>query len=468
MPDSTARLVGGTEYSWCKSVLSGTGITVLGLLLSKSLDVSLLQTALHNIQNSHPILRSRLRLDASANTFHFITPPNPHIRITQLDLQYTSRIIGSESSGDPIPISPFHRILEYELNQNSWRDHSGSMSVDTDLFHATLYRVSDHQWALFLRLHTSACDRTSAVALLKELLERVGGGVKEGKRTEMELERKGKLRLAIEDLIPEGKTNKPFWARGLDVVGYSLNSFRFSNLVFVDADSPRGSKVAKLHLDKDETERLIVGCKSRGIKLCGALAAAVMIASWASKHRPEYEKEKYAVITLTDCRSILDPILTSNDLGFYHSAILNTHDVGGETLWELARRSYKAFENAKNCNKHFTDMSDLNYLMCKAIDNPALTPSSSLRTALVSVFEDAVIEDSESEEMRQEVGLEDYEGCSSVHGVGPSIAIFDTIRNGMLNCTCVYPSPLHSREQVLTLADVMKKILVDAGNIEDK
>ncbi|KAI9122353.1 hypothetical protein K1719_007042 [Acacia pycnantha] len=421
MPDSTARPVGGTEYSWCKSVLSGTGITVLGLLLSKSPDVSLLQTALHNIQNSHPILCSRLRLDASANTFHFITPPDPHIRITQFDLQYTSRIIGSESSADPIPISPFHRILE----------------------------VSDHQWALFLRLHTSACDRTSAVALLKELLERVGGGVKEGKGTEMELERKEKVRLAIEDLIPEGKTNKPFWARGLDVVGYSLNSFRFSNLAFVDADSPRSSKVAKLQLDKVETERLIVGCKSRGIKLCGALAAAVMIASWASKHRPDNEKEKYAVITLTDCRSILDPILNSNDLGFYHSAILNTHDVGGETLWELARRSYKAFENAKNCNKHFTDMSDLNYLMCKAIDNPALTPSSSLRTALVSVFEDAVIEDSESEEMSQEVGLEDYEGCSSVHGVGPSIAIFDTIRNGMLNCTCVYPSPLHSREQVL-------------------
>lgn len=148
---------------------------------------------------------------------------------------------------------------------------------------------------------------------------------------------------------------------------------------------------------------------------------------------------------------------------------MNTHDVGGDTLWELASRSYKAFENAKNCNKHFTDMSDLNFLMCKAIDNPGLTPSSSLRTALVSVFEDPVIEDSESDEMmHKEFGLEDYEGCSSVHGVGPSIAIFDTIRDGKLNCTCVFPSPLHSREQVLKLVDDMKKILVDAGNIEDE
>ncbi|KAL6273413.1 hypothetical protein ACE6H2_024105 [Prunus campanulata] len=107
---------------------------------------------------------------------------------------------------------------------------------------------------------------------------------------------------------------------------------------------------------------------------------------------------------------------------FYHSAIMNTHDInGGNTLWELAKRCYVAFANAKNSNKHFTDMSDLNFLMCKAIENPGLTSSSSMRTAFISVFEDAVIDD--SSEVHQELGVEDYEGCASVHGVGPSIAI---------------------------------------------
>ncbi|KAJ1375880.1 hypothetical protein SESBI_50531, partial [Sesbania bispinosa] len=208
------------------------------------------------------------------------------------------------------------------------------------------------------------------------------------------------------------------------------------------------------------------GCKSRGIKLCGALAAAGMIATWTSKHLPDYQKEKYAVVTLVDCRSILDPVLCSNQCGFYHSAILNTHDVCGDTLWELAKRSYTAFVNAMNCNKHFSDMSDLNFLMCKAIDNPGLTPSSSLRTALISVFEDPVIDD--SAEMHEEVGLEDYVGCASAHGVGPSLAIFDTIRNGKLDCACIYPSPLHSREQIQGLVDHMKRILVDGCNSENQ
>ena len=152
--------------------------------------------------------------------------------------------------------------------------------------------------------------------------------------------------------------------------------------------------------------------------------------------------------------------------GFYHSAITNTHDVCKETLWELAKRSYMSFVNAKNNNKHLTDMSDLNYLMCKAMENPGLTPSSSLRTALISVFEEPVIAD--SAEMHQELGVEDFVVCGSSHGIGTSIAIFDTIRDGKLDCACVYPSPLHSREQIQELVDHMKRILVDGCNSEDQ
>ncbi|KAK7345321.1 hypothetical protein VNO77_15923 [Canavalia gladiata] len=456
MPDSiTTRPAGGTEFSWCKAVPGGTGVTVLSLLVSKPPPISLLQNALHNIQNSYPILRSKIHHDPSSNTFHFLTPSNPRVQIQIFDLQSTSHIVQTESNGH----DPFHTLLEHEMNRDTWRDPTAD---DTDVLYSSMYTISDDRFAVFLRLHTSACDRAAAVALLKELLRRVGGGGGgdgDGVREE-------KVSLAIEDLIPEGKMNKPFWARGLDMLGYSLNSLRFANLNFVDADSPRSSRIVRLQLNADETKNLLAGCKSRGIKLCGALAAAGMIASQVSKFLPEHQREKYAVVTLIDCRSILDPVLSSNHVGFYHSAILNTHDVCGETLWELAKRSYTAFVNAVNCNKHFADMSDLNFLMCKAIDNPGLTPSSSLRTALISVFEDPVFDD--SAEMHEELGLVDYVGCASTHGVGPSIAIFDTIRDGKLDCACIYPYPLHSREQIQGLIDHMKRILVDGCNSENQ
>ncbi|KAK2454742.1 hypothetical protein QL285_002274 [Trifolium repens] len=445
------RPVGGTEYGWCKAVPGGTGSTVLSLLLSKPPQIPHLQNALHKLQISHPILRSKIHFDTTTNTFQFVTPPNPRVQIQPFDLESTSQILQTQAN-DNDPIDPFHALLEYEMNRDTWRDTN-----DVDVMYASTYAIDEKRFALFLRLHTSVCDRAAAVALLNELLRLVarGGGDDGG-------EAKGsgdKVNLAIEDLIPEGKKNKPFWARGFDVLGYSLNAFRFSNLSFVNADPPRSSRMVRLQLNADETKRLLDGCKSRRIKLCSALAAAGMLATWISKRLPDYQTEKYAVVTLMDCRPLLDPVLSNSHCGFYHSAILNTHDVCGESFWELAKRTYASFENAVNCNKHFSDMSDLNFLMCKAIDNPGLTPSSSLRTALVSVFEDLVID--ESNEMHEELGLEDYFGCASAHGVGPSLAIFDAIRNGKLDCACIYPSPLHSREQIQGLVDHMKRILVD-------
>ncbi|WJX11497.1 hypothetical protein P8452_02107 [Trifolium repens] len=106
-------------------------------------------------------------------------------------------------------------------------------------------------------------------------------------------------------------------------------------------------------------------------------------------------------------------------------------------------------------------MADLNFLMCKAIENPGLTPSSSLRTAIMSVFEDTVVDNSGKKQ--REIGVEDYMGCASVHGVGPSIAIFDTIRDGCLDCIFVYPAPLHSREQMQDIVGKMRSTLIDAA-----
>ena len=63
--------------------------------------------------------------------------------------------------------------------------------------------------------------------------------------------------------------------------------------------------------------QIFQGCKSRDIGLCGALAAAGLIAARSSKHLPDDQWEKYAVVTLIDCRPILDPELSSHDVGTY-------------------------------------------------------------------------------------------------------------------------------------------------------
>ncbi|KAJ8435629.1 hypothetical protein Cgig2_000295 [Carnegiea gigantea] len=479
--DFQSRPLCGSESTWCKVVPGGTGTSVLGLLVEKQLDFSLIETALHSLQLRHPLLRSKLKPNADSNVFSFLIPKAPTLKLHPFDSQSTAEIVRQHSGP-----SSFHILLEHELNCNPWVNPDPSSG--TDVLHASIYTLEDGgatKWSLIIRVHSAVCDRTAAVEAMKDLTammkEGGGAGVEEGE-----------VIWGLEEYVPDGKTNKPFWARGVDMLGYSFNSFRLANLDFADPGSPRSSRVVRLLMDLKHTTKLLEiiaylklilngsqqikskeiviltqynirfkGCKTRGIKLCGALSAAVLMAARLAKRLPDGESEKYSVVTMTDCRKLLQPPLSSRHVGFYHSAILSTHEMkGGEELWDFAKRIYTSFRDAMNSNKHFSDMADFNFLMCKAIENPGLTPSSSLRTSSISVFEDPIVD--QNDEVHTGLGIEDYVGCASVHGVGPSIAMFDTIRDGKLDCACVYPFPLHSREQMQALIDKMKTILTDA------
>ena len=258
-PEPKCRAVGGTEYSWCKAVPLGTGVTVLGLLLSKPPDLPLFQNALHNLQNSHPILRSKLRYDPTATTFSFLTPQNPQplLQIQPFDLQSTSRILQTHPSQSS-SVTPFRLIVEHEINNNTtWRNPEHPLYADKDIMYASVYTLSEAQWALTLRLHTSACDRTAAASLLRELLEFVTAMSGYGEGAEREIGDNVEVNLGIEQMIPAGKANKPFWARGVDMLGYSLNSFRLSNLDFIDVDSPKRSQLVRLQMTPLDTQKLL-------------------------------------------------------------------------------------------------------------------------------------------------------------------------------------------------------------------
>ncbi|KAJ0451206.1 putative chloramphenicol acetyltransferase-like domain superfamily [Helianthus annuus] len=459
---TNTRMLGSTEQNWCKAVASGTGITVLALQASKSVNITQLKSALQEIQNNHPILNSMLYKNTSTGSTSFIiNPPIPNLHLNIITLPTTTQLLHNlMSHGSNASLSPLHLIVEHELNINEWSGQATRSCTTGGLYlwFANLYALPDEKWILVIRLHTVVCDRTTAVSLLKELREVMGGGEGGGYKEEGNM--------GLEELIPVGKAKKTMWEHGKDMVAYSVNSFRLKNLKFKDVKGPLHSEVVRLKMNMQETQMLLAGCKSRGIKLCGVLAAATLIAVYSSKRRPNNHRKKYGVVFLNDCRSYLQPPLSQHHAGFYHSAINTTQEVKrGENLWDLATRSYTSFASFKNNNKHFTDIADLNFLMSKAVDNPSLTPKSSLRTALVTVFEDPVIE--MSGEIRQAFALDDYIGCASVHGVGPSIAIFDTVVDGQLDCLFVYPSPLHSREQMQALIACMKTSLVDGIKMEE-
>ncbi|TVU36412.1 hypothetical protein EJB05_18345, partial [Eragrostis curvula] len=445
------RAPGGTEHSWFRAVPGGTGTTLVALRLSPgaAAAVTAVQGALRSLQSAHPALRAMLRTTPSGPTLAFPSsapPPPPLLPLAP------------ESAPD------FDALLEHELNRNPWAEPDSSSSSDAPVLFATLYELPPPGGAaLFVRIHTVVCDRSATAALARELVSLLGE--EDGKRDPEE--ETAVAEAGLEERIPQRDTWKPFWARGMDMVGYSINGLRTSTLPFVETGTERSTQMLRLGLGRDETARLLDACKEKGVKVCSAMAAATMLAARQSKDLESGQQETYSIVTLINCRKFLEPALDDHNVGFFYSAITNTHSVHGEEgLWELAKRCQDSYTGAKNSKKHLTDISDLNFLMCKAIDNPHLTPASALRTALISVFEEPVVSD--TADLQSKAGVEDCVCCATVHGIGPSIGVFDTIRDGRLDCACMYPAPLHSRKQVGDILDKVKRILLEASHEGDE
>nr|GFA92234.1 alcohol acetyltransferase [Tanacetum cinerariifolium] len=121
---------------------------------------------------------------------------------------------------------------------------------------AGVHKLPEGEYAVVLRLHTAVCDRAAAAFLLRELLGLFGGDGKEIVKEE-------RLGLSIEECVPAGKANKPFWARGADMLGYSVNSFRFSNLEFKESGFPKATEFVRMRIGVDDTARILEYSRDR-------------------------------------------------------------------------------------------------------------------------------------------------------------------------------------------------------------
>uniref|UniRef100_A0A7N0TH80 Condensation domain-containing protein n=1 Tax=Kalanchoe fedtschenkoi TaxID=63787 RepID=A0A7N0TH80_KALFE len=449
----TVRPVGSSELSLCKGLQVGTGITAIGLLFSKDHGAPVLQNVLRQLQSAHPVLRSRLRYDPSTKTFSLVTLPAPFIELGLIDLKATSLVLQPDS-----PSPPLVQIVEHEVNEDKWREIQDPSNNGLDTFCARCYELGDGTRVLALQFLTVALDRTAGNSLLKEFLARLASrGDADSTTQKLNTE----IGAALEDLNPK-KMAKGLWSSGKSLLSNTVTSVGLNNLCFKDTKSlPRSSRILRMELDRAQTQNLLAGCEKRGIKLHGVTAAAGMIA--AHSVNASRNNVNFGVVMVFDCRPSLNPPPPSNFMGFYSTGILTPHPVGkNESLWDLAEKTQKAFTKEKKTNKHLTEIVILNTLFCKAIEHPALTPSSAQRTSLLSVFEDPAIMDG-YHSTKELLGLEDFISIAAAHGAGPSITFTDTILDGQLKFTVAYPSPLHSREQLVEIVDKMKNILVDAG-----
>lgn len=145
----------------------------------------------------------------------------------------------------------------------------------------------------------------------------------------------------VEDAIPPGKASKPFWARGLDVLGYRLSAFRHAILPLKNVVDDRKSRIIIADFGESATNKMFRVCESKSPDLNGLLIAASLRA--VAKFKGTGSRgEHYASAILLNCRSMLDPMIPDSTSGFYQSAILKTfHATETEPLLELAKKGHQ-------------------------------------------------------------------------------------------------------------------------------
>eukprot|EP00253_Pinus_taeda_P009517 PITA_09517 len=461
------RPLGTTEANWCRALDGGTGTFITGILLAKSIGVAPIQASLSLILAAQPLLRARIVDKQGQLCFDIDENVLLDIEIiNQEGLQPVENI-------DRRAQEPWLRIVEDEMNTTF------PQQKPFRVIEARLYRFPNTDSLIILKLHPAATDHLSAVGISSQFMKHLqdfviaeenGEDLQEliDRRMRVELEKRlemgEEVPPCVEDAIPPGKASKPFWARGLDVLGYGLSAFRHAILPLENVVDDRKSRIIIADFGESATNKMLRICESKSSDLNGLLIAASLRA--VAKFKGTGSRgEHYASAILLNCRSMLEPVIPDSTSGFYQSAILKTfRATETEPLLKLAKRVTSDLNEAVKNRKHFTDMGDLNMLMVQAIGRPALTPSASMRTALVSNGRDIPCHAADKESTSY-LNLRDWVSCSSINGVGPCLALYPEFRHGCLRVSFVYCSPLFSAETVHKLVDDISSML---NNLEDQ
>lgn len=237
------RALGKTESNWVAAVEMGTGITITSILFDRRVPVISLKQSVCALLALHPRLRSLIVQENGKFFFH--TPEEVYVRLSEIDLS-------SEEEEDENSRERWHLITEEELNVPFSKEYPIAV------FQPKLYLLPDSRSLLVLRVHAAAADMASTPTMVKQIVSSLQkGSAINYRNVSGGIDSEEELLPSVEDAIPPGQANKPFWAHGMDVVGYGLSSRRHAYLPFDNTESSRRSKLIRAALTAGATNLLL-------------------------------------------------------------------------------------------------------------------------------------------------------------------------------------------------------------------
>lgn len=251
---TATRKLSRTESNWIAAVNSGTGTTICSILFDRRIPQLEIEGAVEDLLARNPRLRSILV--QGEDQFFFETPEEVSdiaISVVDRSSNNTASHNGEEEEEVELKEELWHVITEEAMNTPF------PSTYPFPVLESKLFLLPESHCLLVLRIHAAAADVASTATVIKQIIGSLHKRLDEGVETlgNGKISNEEEFLPAVEDAIPSGQANKPFWAHGMDMVGYGLGSRRHAYIPFHDPDNARYSKLISADLKTEATSLLL-------------------------------------------------------------------------------------------------------------------------------------------------------------------------------------------------------------------
>ncbi|EFJ04195.1 hypothetical protein SELMODRAFT_432639 [Selaginella moellendorffii] len=468
------RELGSSEENWTRCTAGGTGIGIFGMALRQIVQTPSILLAAKAVCENHSMLRAQLVPDAKSSSkklaFEVRSVDSFAPVVESLPWPEEGTLGSCDGDEEALVKSALQAVVTNELNLPFHKEHK-ELDHTVDIFQIHVYEeASSGSSIIVLRFHSGACDRYSSSTAAQEFVAALDRCVEAGvecERQEQQRQDRDGLLPCMEDLVPKSKASKGFFKKGIDAVGYALNSSKSALLPFQPGftkqphATPFRSEILSYSLGKPGTEDFFAACKRESTTIAAALSAAFL--KTAASVTKEKKQDTFSFTNVLDCRGYFEPPLDASVVGNYSAGLPHDEQVKeGVPFWDLARQISSSTEKNLAKSRHFSELSVLNMLLSQVIKHPSVTPSSSMRTALFTVFVDGPTKCSwgnvKNLKLAGTIGP-----LASMHYVGPCFSVAEALLDGPeLSLTFVYTTPMYSRSQLQDLVSSSLDLLKSA------
>ncbi|XP_024360470.1 uncharacterized protein [Physcomitrium patens] len=456
--DDNTRVLGPSEYNWTKATALGTGIAVVAVALRRLVKSHQVALACQEVMDQHATLRAQV-VETPKGKLAFHIKGNsiaPNVEIypwPQTSESYSVGDITVDGDDDGLAAA-VNKVVRDELN-TPFVIPEDSPSPPLNLFQVHMYTESfQSQTIIVLRFHSGGLDRPSASVALDQFLTALNSIVDGQPVSLPHNPGKDAILPTIEELVPKGKSSKNFFQKGFDTVGYALSANRYSLLPFHPNFAEHRkekfkSDVLTYSLGKAGTASLLAACKKENTTLAAALGTAFLKTAAGVKELKDRKKDEFSFTSLVDCRRFFEPSLAVDAMGNFVAGVPQGQQAKeGCSFWDLARTVSALTAKELSKSKHLSEIPVPNMLFSQVLKHPNVTPQSSMRTSLFSLFVDEAPKLQWRGYQNLQVGV--VAGpFPSMHGVGPCFAISETLREGNdLSISFIYAQPVFTRSQM--------------------